>query len=32
MRSGADRVNYILDAVAKIRERITDHFDAFQGD
>ena len=32
MRSDADHVNDILEAVAKIRERITDQFDAFQGD
>jgi hypothetical protein len=32
MRSDADPVSDILEAVAKIRERITDGMDAFQGD
>jgi uncharacterized protein with HEPN domain len=32
MRSDADRVSDILEAIAKIRERITDGMDAFQGD
>ena len=32
MRSDADRLADILEAVAKIRERITDTIDAFQGD
>jgi uncharacterized protein with HEPN domain len=32
MRSDADRVSDILEAIAKIRERITDSIDAFQGD
>jgi uncharacterized protein with HEPN domain len=32
MRSDADRVNDILDAIAKIKGRITDNVDAFQQD
>ena len=32
MKSDADRVSDILEAIAKIRERITDSIDAFQGD
>ena len=32
MRSDADRLNDILAAIAKIRERITTSFDTFQGD
>jgi len=32
MRSDADRLGDILDATAKIAERITESFDAFQGD
>ena len=32
MRSDADRVSDIPKAIAKIRERITDSIDAFQGD
>jgi uncharacterized protein with HEPN domain len=32
MRSDADRVSDILEAIAKIGERITDSLDAFQGD
>ena len=32
MRSDADRLSDILEATAKIRERITDSIDAFQGD
>ena len=32
MRSDADRVNDILNATAKIRERVTDTIDAFQRD
>jgi uncharacterized protein with HEPN domain len=32
MRSDADRLSDILDAIAKIEERITESIDAFQGD
>jgi uncharacterized protein with HEPN domain len=32
MRSDADRVSDILEAIAKIKERITDNLDAFLGD
>ena len=32
MRSDADRLSDILEAIAKIRERITDDIHAFQGD
>ena len=32
MRSDADRVSDILEATAKIRERVTDDIDAFLGD
>jgi len=32
MRSDADRVNDILDAIAKVKARITGGFEAFQGD
>jgi uncharacterized protein with HEPN domain len=32
MRSDADRLSDILDAIAKIGERIAENFDAFQGD
>jgi hypothetical protein len=32
MRSDADRVSDILDAIAKIKGRITDSADAFQQD
>jgi uncharacterized protein with HEPN domain len=32
MRSDADRLSDILEAIAKIRERITDSIPAFQGD
>jgi len=32
MKSDADRLSDILEAIAKIRERITDSIDAFQGD
>jgi uncharacterized protein with HEPN domain len=32
MRSDADRVSDILEAIAKIRERITDSIDVFQRD
>ena len=32
MRSDADRVSDILEAIAKIRERITGNIDAFQRD
>ena len=32
MRSDADRVSDILEAAAKIRERVTDSVDTFQGD
>ena len=32
MRSDADRVSDILEAIAKIRERIADRMDAFQVD
>jgi uncharacterized protein with HEPN domain len=32
MRSDADRVSDILEAAAKIRGRVTDSVDAFQGD
>ena len=32
MRSDADRLNDILQAIAKIRERITDRIEAFGGD
>jgi len=32
MRSDADRLSDILEAIAKIRERITDSIQAFQGD
>jgi hypothetical protein len=32
MRSDADRLSDILEAIAKIRERLTDSIDAFQAD
>ena len=32
MRSDADRLSDILEAIAKIRERITDSIDTFQAD
>jgi uncharacterized protein with HEPN domain len=32
MRSDADRLSDILEAIAKIRERITESITAFQGD